>query len=152
MADAPISLSNVSLTTFSGNDPSQSALDFWNSVDRKVKFSLGVVPTDPDKKKSYENRQRSLFGSLLTDTALEWFNTIDEAKVLNDIKNDFLDRFTDGRDKFKHRLEVENASRQEGELIKNYFHRVKHAVDKGLPEDLTNVANADRAQEAVIQS
>ena len=94
MADAPISLSNVSLTTFSGNDQSQSALDFWNSVDQKVKFSMGVVPTDPDKKKSYENRQRSLFGSLLTDTALEWFNT-----VLNDIKDDFLDRFTDGRDK-----------------------------------------------------
>ena len=49
--------------------------------------------------------------------ALEWFNTVDEAKVLNDIKGDFLDKFTDGRDKFKHRLEVENASRQEGELI-----------------------------------
>ena len=52
---------------------------------------------------------------------MEWFNTVDEAKVLNDIKDDFLDRFTDGRDKFKHRLEVENASRQEGEIIKNYF-------------------------------
>ena len=51
-----------------------------------------------------------------------------------------------------HRLGVENASRQEGELIKNYFHRVKHAVDKGWPEDITNVANANRAQEAVIQS
>ena len=113
---------------------------------------LGVVPTDGDEKKSYENRQRSLFGSLLTDTALEWFNIVDEAKVLNDIKGDFLDRFTDGRDNFKHRLEVENASRQEGELLKNYFRRVKHAVDKGWPEDLTNVANADRAQEAVIQS
>ena len=121
MADAPISLSNVSLTTFSGNDSSLSALDFWNSVDQKVQFSLGVVSTVPDKKKSYENRQRSLFGSLLTDTALEWFNTVDEAKVLNDIKDDFLDRFTDGSDKFKHRLEVENASRQEGELIKKYF-------------------------------
>ena len=48
MADAPISLSNVSLTTFSGNDPSQNALDFRNSVDQKVKFLLGVVPTDPD--------------------------------------------------------------------------------------------------------
>ena len=58
--------------------------------------------------------------------------------------------FTDGRDNF--RLEVENASRQEGELIKNYFHRVKHAVNKGWPEDLTNVANTNRAQEAVIQS
>ena len=125
----------------------RSALDFWNSVDQKVKFSfsLGVVPTDADKK-SYENRQRSLFGSPLTDTASEWFNTVDEAQVLNDIKDDFLDRFTDDRDKFKHRLEVENASRQEGELIKNYFHGVKHAVDKGWQEDLTNVANANRAQ------
>ena len=89
MADAPISLSNVSLTAFSSNDPSQSALDFWNSVDQKVKFSLGFVPTEPDKKNSYENRQRSLFGSLLTDAALEWFNTLDEGKVLNDIKDDF---------------------------------------------------------------
>ena len=150
MANAPISLSNVSLTTFSGNDPSQSALDFWNSVDQKVKFLLRVVPSDADKKKSYENRQRSLFGSLLSDTALEWFNTVDEAEVLNDIKDEFLDRFSDGRDKFEHRLDVENASRQEGELIKKYFHRVKHAVDKGWPEDLTNVANTDRAQEAVI--
>ena len=118
----------------------------------KKKFSLGVVPTDGDKKKSYENREKSLFGSLLTDTALEWFNTVDQAKVLNDIKGDFLDRFTDGRDKFKHRLEVKNASRQEGELKKNYFHRVKHVVDKGWPEDLTKVDNANRTQEAVIQS
>ena len=113
---------------------------------------LGVGPTDGDEKKSYENRQRSLFGSLLTDSPLEWFNTVDEAKVLNNIKGEFLDIFTDGRDKFKHRLEVENASRQEGDLIKNYLHRVKHAVDKGCPENLTNVDNANRAQEAVKQS
>ena len=50
MTDASISLSNVSLTTFSGNDPSQSALEFWNSVDQKVKLLLGVVPSDADKK------------------------------------------------------------------------------------------------------
>ena len=97
---------------------------------------LEVVPTDADKKKGYEERQRSLFGPLLTDTALEWFNTVDEAKVLNDNKYDFLDIFTDGRDKFRHGLEVENA-RQESEFTKNYFHKVKHAVDKGWPEDLT---------------
>ena len=150
MAEAPISLSSVSLVTFSGNDPNQNALEFWNSIDQKVKFSLGTtIPTDPDKKKSYEGRQRSLFGSLLSDTALEWFNNIDEAKNLTDIKKEFLDRFTDGRDKFKFRIEVENATRQEGELIKNYFHRVKHAVDRGWPEDLTGAT--DVAQEKLIQ-
>ena len=52
MAEAPISLSSVSLVTFSGNDPNQNALEFWNSIDQKVKFSLGTtIPTDPDKKR-----------------------------------------------------------------------------------------------------
>ena len=29
---------------------------------------------------------------------------------------------------------MEGATRQEGELIKNYFHRIKRAVDRGWPE------------------
>ena len=82
---------------------------------------LGVVPTDTNKKKSYQNRQRSLLGYVLTDTALEFFNTADEAKVLNGFRADFLDRFNDGRYKLKHNLEVENASGQEIDLIKNIF-------------------------------
>ena len=138
MTETPISLTNLSLTTFSGNDPNYNALEFWNSVEQKINFSLGAHPgsTDAGKKRNYENRQRYLFGSLLTDTALEWYKGVDAAKTLADIKTEFLDRFTDGRDKFKFRIEVENASRQEGELIKNYFHRIKHAVDRGWPEDI----------------
>ena len=157
MTETPISLTNLSLTTFSGNDPNYSALEFWNSVEQKINFSLGAHPgsSDPGKKKNYENRQRYLFGSLLTDTALEWYKGVDAAKTLTDIKKEFLDRFTDGRDNFKFRNEVENASRQEGELIKNYFHRIKHAVDRGWPEDIPtslagNTAGID--EEKKIQS
>ena len=73
-------------------------------------------------KKVKKNRQRSLFVSLLTDTlTLEWFNTIDETKVLNDIKDYFLDRFTDNCDKFRNRLELAKASKPELELIKTIF-------------------------------
>ena len=43
MDDAPISLSNLSLTTFSGKDPSKSALDFWNSVDQKNCWELFLL-------------------------------------------------------------------------------------------------------------
>ena len=68
------------------------------------------------------------------------------------IKDDFLVRFTDGGRKFEHRRKIENASRPEGELLTNYFHTVKHTVVKGWPEDLTNVANANHSQEAIIQS
>ena len=41
MTETPISLTNLSLTTFSGNDPNYSALEFWNSVEQKINFSLG---------------------------------------------------------------------------------------------------------------
>ena len=50
------------------------------------------------------------------------------------MKDDFVKRFTDGRDQFRFRLEVENTFRQEGELIKNYLLRIKSGVDKGWPE------------------
>ena len=42
-------------------------------------------------RKSYGSSERSPFGPLLTDTELEWLNSIDETKVLNDLKDDFLD-------------------------------------------------------------
>ena len=127
----------MSLVTFSGNDPRQNASDFWNSVDQKINFSLGTtLLTDPTALTNHQNRRKALFGSLLTETALEWYNTIDPTRNLDQIKGDFINRFTDSRDQFKYRLEVEGATRQEGELIKNYFRRIKHAVDRGWPEKI----------------
>ena len=73
---------------------------------------------------------------MLTETALEWFNTIDPTRTLDQIKGDFITRFTESRDQFKNRLKVEGATRQEGALIKNYFHRTKHAVDRGWSEKI----------------
>ena len=119
MADIPISHPNLSLMTFSGNDPNQNATAFWNSVENKTIFSIGQRPNDGDARRSYDSRQRSLFGSLLTDTSLEWFNdNVTNATTGAQLKDLFLNRFTDGRDQFKHRIDAENAARQEGELIK----------------------------------
>ena len=135
LTDNPLSHPNMSLVTFSGNDPRQNANEFWSSVEQKTNFSLGTtLPTDAAALTNHQNRRNALFGSLLTETALECFNTIDPTRNLDQIKEDFINRFTDSRDQFKCRLEVEGATRQEGELIKNYFHQIKHAVDIGWPE------------------
>ena len=108
----------MSLVT-SGIDPRQNASDFWNSVEQKINFSLGTtLPADPTALTNHQNRRKALFGSLLIETALEWYNTIDPTRNLEQIKGDFINRFTDSRDQFKYRLEVEGATRQEGELIK----------------------------------
>ena len=95
-----------------------------------------TLPTDAAALTNHQNRRKALFGSLLTETAIEWFNTIDPTRTLDQIKGDFITRFTDSRDQFKYRLEVEGATRQEGELMKNYFHRIKHAVDREWPEKI----------------
>ena len=47
-----------------------------------------------------------------------------------------LKRFTDCREQFRFRLEVEKTFRQEGELMKNFLHRIKSGVDKGWPEKI----------------
>ena len=47
---------------------------------------------------------------------------------------------------------VESSSRQEDELKRKYFHRVKYAVDRGLPKELANVSNAAQAKDVLIQS
>ena len=40
---------------------------------------------------------------------------------------------------------MEGATRQKGELIKKYFHRIEHAVDRGRPEKIPAQLN-DRGQ------
>ena len=52
-------------------------------------------------------------------------------------------RFLDDRDKYRHRVTAENWVRGNEELIKNFYHRVKSAVDKGWPLD-PNGTNAGR--------
>ena len=73
--ETPITHPNLSLVSSSGNDPYQDATSFWNSVENKILFSLGTRPTAHAAQASYDKKQQSLFGSLLTDTALEWFES-----------------------------------------------------------------------------
>ena len=72
--ETPILHPNL-LLTFSGNDPNQDTTAFWNSVESKIVLSLGTRPTAPAAQTSCDKRQQPLFCSLLTDTALEWFES-----------------------------------------------------------------------------
>ena len=77
----------MSLVTFTGNDPRQNASDFWNSVEQKRNLSLGTtLPTDLTALINHQNRPKALFGSLPTETALEWFNTVDPTRNLGRLK------------------------------------------------------------------
>ena len=117
-------------------------------LNRKNFFLSTALPTDPNSLTNHQNRRKKIFGSLLTKTAFEWFITVDPKRNLDQIKV-----FTDSRDQIKYQLEGEGATRKEEELIKKYFHRIKHAVDRGWPENLpariTNTAQI--ANERTVQ-
>ena len=49
--ETPITHPNLSLVSFSDDDPNQDAISFWNSVQNKILISLGTRPTAPAAQK-----------------------------------------------------------------------------------------------------
>ena len=114
---------------FSGYDPNQEAAFFWNSLNIEKLSSLGTKPGAPAANSGYNKRQQSFFSSIVTDTAIKWFEgEVAKTTTWKIPKKNKI--FLDGRDQLRFRLEVENTFRQEGELIKNYLHRIKSGVYK----------------------
>ena len=64
----------------------------------------------------------------------------------------FKTRFSDGRNKFRHRMEVEHCIRADGEEIRKFLHRMKKAKDKGWPDDVVGIAAADQNAERTAQA
>ena len=48
-------------------------------------------------------------------------------------------------------MEVEHCVRGDGEEIRNFLHRIKKNVDKGWPDDMEGIAEADRAADCQAQ-
>ena len=89
----------------------------------------------------YLFRKKALFSSLLRGIAAEWYgSTIQDAMTWNEVRTLFLTRFSDRRNKFRHRMEVEHCIRADGEKNRNFLHRIKKTVDKGWPDDMVGIA------------
>ena len=62
-----------------------------------------------------------------------------------------INRFSDGRNKFRYRLEVEHCIIGDGEEIRNFLHRIKRTVDKGWPDDFNGIEAAQQNAEREAQ-
>ena len=144
MAENTLSFPDLTLDNFSGNDPDQDAKSFLLTIENKINFSLGSRATDVAERSRYLFRKKAFFSSLLRGQAAEWYaDSINDAPIWDHIRTGFIDRFSDDRDKYRHRIRAENCVRGNEELIKNFYHRVKSAVDKGWPLD-QNGTQAER--------
>ena len=144
MAENTVSFLDLALDNFAGNDPDQDAKSFLLTVENKINFSLGSRQTDAAERARYLFREKALFSSLRRGPPSEWYaDSINDAATWDQIRTASIDRFSDDRDKYRHRITADNCVRDNKGLIKNFYHRVKSAVDKGWPLD-PNGTQAER--------
>ena len=73
------------------------------------------------------------------------------AEPSDDVRTGFLDRFTDEKDKYRKRIELENIRRQSDELIRSYVHRLTKAVEKGWPHPITDAQRQTKCMEFFVR-
>ena len=154
MADAHLAYPDSARDKFSGTDPDQDAEAFIRLIECKINFALGTEPDAADDEHViYLFKKKALFSSFLRRPAAEWSgSTITDAMTWNDVRTLFITSFSDERNKFGHRMEVEHCIRADGEEIRNFLHRIKKTVDKGWPDDMVRIANADQNAERTAQA
>ena len=142
------------LDKFSGTDPDQDAEAFIRLIECKIYFSLGTEPNEADAELvTYLFRKKTFFSSLLRGPAAEWYgSTIQDAMTWNDVRPLFITRFSDGRNKFRHRREVEQCIRADGEEIRKFLHQIKKTEDKSWPDDMAGVVAAEQAAERTART
>ena len=79
-------------------------------------------------------------------------STIEAATSWEDIPTNFVTPFSDGRNKFRCRLEVEHCVPRDREESRNFLHRIKNTVDKGWPDDMNGIARAHQNAERDAQA
>ena len=152
MAATHLAYPDLALDKFSGNGPDQDAEYFIQLIERKYNFAFGDAPANPDALANYTFRKKALFSFLLRGPAGERYeSSVEAATPGNDIRIGFIARFSDGRTKFRHRMELEHCFRRYGEEIRNFPHRIKAKVEKGWPRDMSSVAGAQQAAEREAQ-
>ena len=132
----------------------QGAEAFLRLIEFKINFALGTEPEAGELEHViYLFRKKTIFYSLLRGPAAEWYgSTIQDAMTWDEVRTLFITRFSDGRNKFRHRMEVKHCIRADGEEIGNFLHRIKKTVDKGWPDDMVGIAIGDQNAERTAQA
>ena len=145
MANTHLAYPDLAIDKFSGTDPDQDAESFIQLIERKINFALGDAPGDTGELANYTFSKKALFSSLLRGpTAERYENKITNATTWENVRTSFITRFSDGRNKFRYRMEKEHCIRGDGEDIRNFLHRIKRTVMRPLTITLNVQHKADK--------
>ena len=152
MANTHLAYLDLAIDKFSGTDPDLDAEPFIQSIERKINFAHGDAPADAGLPANYNFRKKALISSSLRAPATEWYESnITNATTWENVRTNFITRFSDGRNKFRYRMKVEHCIRGDGQEIRNFLQLIKRAVDKGWPDDMERIAAAAQGAERAAQ-
>ena len=122
MANAHLAYPDLALDNFSGRDPDQDAEAFISLIECNINFALGTEPDEAGAEHVfYLFRKEALFSSFLRGPAPEWYgSTIQDAMTWNEVRTLFITRFSDGRNKFRHSMEVEHCIAEVEQMEKRF--------------------------------
>ena len=153
MTATPFAYPDLAIDKFSGTDPDQDTESFIQLIERKNNFALGDAPGDAGELANYIFKKRALFSSSLRGPAAEWYeNSVTNATTWEKVRTNSITTFSDGRNKFRYRMEMEHCIRGDGEEIGNFLHRIKRTVDKGWPDDMIGIEGAQQNAERDAQA
>ena len=152
MANTHLAYPDLAINNFSETDPDQDAESFIQLIEGKINFAHEDAPGDAGELAKYTFMKKALSSSLHRKPVAEWYESnITNATTWENVRTNFITRFSDGRNKFRYRMEVERCIRGDGEQIRNFLHRIKRTVDKGWPDDMEGIAAADNGAERAAQ-
>ena len=152
IAAAHLAYPDLAVDKFSGANADQDAESFIQLIERKINFAFGDAPGDAGELANYIFKKKALFSSLLRGPAAEWYESnITNATTWENVRTNFITRFSDGRNKLRYRMEMEHCIRGDGEEIRNFLHRIKRTVDKGWPDDMNGIEAAQQNAERAAQ-
>ena len=106
MANTHLLYPDLAIDNFSGTDPDQDGQSLFQLIERKINFAVGDAPGDAGELATYTFRKKALFFSSLRGPAAEWYqNNITNATTWENVRTNFITRFSDGRKKFRYRME-----------------------------------------------
>ena len=124
MANTYLAYLDLAIDNLSGTDPDQDAESFTQLIKREINLALGDAPGDAGELAHYTFRKKALFSSLLRVPAVEWYdNTITNGTTWENVRTIFISRFSDRRNKFRYRMQVEHSIRGDWEEIRNFLHQ-----------------------------
>ena len=139
MANTHLAYPDLAIDKFSGSDPDWDAESVIQLIERKINFALG----DAGELVNYTFSKKAMFSFLLRGPDAVWYESnFTIATTWENVRTNFITRFSDGRNKFRCHMEVEHCIRGDGEEIRNFLNRIKRTVDKGWPDDLNGIEAA----------